>query len=90
LAQGLRAAQVPVLVFLTPQNLERVKGVLDTASFRANRAALAKAFAPAGPLRYADWAARAPQGAFLDHCHLDAAGNEGLAAWIERGLYGAR
>jgi hypothetical protein len=88
LAEDLKADGIPVLVFLTPQNLERVQGLLDAQAFKANRAALAAAFKapPASRLRYADWAQRKSAGRFLDHCHLDAAGNEGLAVWIMEAL----
>lgn len=76
----LREAQVPAFVFLTPQNLERVEDLLDRPAYDANRKALARA---AQGLRYADWSNRRPkQGAFLDHCHFDAAGNAELGRWI--------
>jgi hypothetical protein len=81
LALRLSKLGVPVLVFLTPQNLERVADFLDPAALKQNRATLARCFQRPG-IRYRDWSAERPGGTFLDHCHLDAAGNRALALRI--------
>lgn len=75
-----------VFVFLSPQNLDRVEGLLDPEAWKANRAALKALFGSAPGIVYRDWAQRPPAGAFLDHCHLDPEGNEALAGWIAEEL----
>ena len=81
LADGLKAQGPPVLVFLTPQNHARIADLVDAKGYAANRRLVAELFRSRG-LAYRDWADRAPvRGAFLDHCHLDAAGNQELADW---------
>ena len=75
-----------VLVFLCPQNLERVGPLLDPAAWKANRAELRRVFGGRPGLVYQDWAERRPAGAFLDHCHLDPEGNRALAGWIAEAL----
>ena len=75
----LRQAGIPSLVFLSPQNEVRISGVLNRPAYAANRRLLAAA---AKGLPYRDWSSRKIEGSFLDHCHLDEAGNRGLAQWI--------
>jgi len=89
LAAWLRDGGRPALVFLTPQNGERIADLLDPAAYAANRRGLAELFRGGG-IVYRDWADRRPKGRFLDHCHLDAEGNQDLAAWIDEELGHAR
>ena len=85
LARDLRRRQVPVLVFLTPQNHARIDGMLDRRAWAFNRSAVAAAFAGPG-LRFCDWSDRRPPGGFLDHCHPGPEGCGALADWITREL----
>jgi hypothetical protein len=81
LARALQASGKPCLVFLTPQNLPRVSGLLDRRAWAANRSELSRIFAVPG-IRYRDWGERMPAQRFLDHCHLDLEGDQALAGWI--------
>jgi hypothetical protein len=85
LAQALKAGGARTYIFLTPQNLGRVADFLDKPSYAANRASLRAPFESAG-LPYHDLSQAVPAARFLDHCHLDAAGNALLADAIYRGL----
>jgi hypothetical protein len=85
IARRLSDSGVPCVVFLTPQNLDAVEAVLDRDSYEAKRLALAAPFKKLPGVRYADWSTAKP-GAFLDHCHLDAAGNSMLASMILKEL----
>ncbi len=82
IAGALQKRKGPSLVFLTPQNLGRVGDYLDKDAFKKNKGL----FAAAGGKTFRDWSQRPPQGAFLDHCHLDGPGNQGLATWILKDL----
>jgi len=75
-----------VLVFLTPQNNEFITDYADGKAMAQNRKTLKNLPWPSSVI-YRDWAERKPkQGSFLDHCHLDAAGNHELAEWIREAL----
>jgi hypothetical protein len=86
----LKKTGAPVLIFMTPQNRERIADVWDAQAWRRNNALAASLFKNQG-LDYQDWSLRhLNQGHFLDHCHLDEAGNRELAAWVDAELASTR
>jgi hypothetical protein len=85
LASEIKAMEAANLVFLTPQNLNRVGDFLNRDGFAANRKTISMHFAGKG-LRYRDMATAMPSARFLDHCHLDPQGNHELAITIAKAL----
>lgn len=85
LAAQLKALPARSFVFVTPQNLERVSGFLDKQAWDLNLRSLRDPFRKLSiPCR--DFSLSLPAERFLDHCHLDPAGNQALADKILEAL----
>ena len=69
------------LVFITPQNLNRVADFLDKRTWDANLRSLSAPFVKA-KIPFKNFSLAMPEPRFLDHCHLDDQGNQELASLI--------
>jgi hypothetical protein len=88
-ADVLRNAGIPVLAFLTPTNHALMHEDIDNRLYRSNGAYLKRLLERRGA-RVLDLDASFPTVDFIDNAHLTPAGQQRLAAILERALDGLR